>query len=97
MKIVDFFTSGEDLYCSVICDCSFDNDEPLYVSMRPDYVSRCPKCGKGYRPEMRVFQYEKNETDANYAEWTSLLKTMEKYKEFHGHPEKFLEAKRGEK
>ena len=49
--------SHEDTTCYVLCKCGED---------LPDIVSnykiiRCPKCGRGYKTEFKVWLYEKNE------------------------------------
>jgi len=77
MKIVDFNISGEDLHCDVTCDCTNDWDDVHTVGMKPDYIERCPHCGKGYRPELVVYQYEKDEKDERYSEWADLIKRLD--------------------
>ena len=52
-------TSGEDPTCGVICDCDMQSN--LWVS---DYeIVKCPACGKGYKTEFVVWQYDKDEND----------------------------------
>jgi hypothetical protein len=63
MKKYEGIILSEDETCSIVCVCdpTFDN-KPLdiYGGIR---VTRCPRCGRGYRAEMVVWQYEADEDD----------------------------------
>jgi len=62
MKRSDNMTSSADTQCCLTCDCG----EEFSIS---DYgIFRCPKCGKGYRTEFFVWEYESNETSLEYEE-----------------------------
>jgi len=51
------FISLEDTSCEVYCECGCD--ENIWVSN--DKIIRCPNCGKGYRTEFVVWQYDVDE------------------------------------
>jgi hypothetical protein len=55
------FISGEDTTCAVYCECAASMEESLWVSNYE--IVRCPKCGRGYKTEFVVWQYEPGETD----------------------------------
>lgn len=50
------FFSSEDSTCSVDCECG---ESTLWVSDHE--ITRCPRCGKGYRTEFIVWQFEPDE------------------------------------
>jgi hypothetical protein len=51
------YINAEDTTCIVMCECGLESKH-----MISDYeIYRCPVCGKGYRVEFVVWQYEKNE------------------------------------
>lgn len=50
---------AQDATCEVCCPCG----ESVWVSDTD--VVRCPKCGKGYKTEFVVWEYELGEEDAN--------------------------------
>jgi hypothetical protein len=53
-----------DTTCAVYCDCDpslWDKGEDLWVS--DSGIVRCPYCGKGYKTEFIVWQYEADEID----------------------------------
>ena len=54
---------SEDPTCAVVCECGHgvNSHETLWVS--DDEIIRCPKCGKGYKTEFVVWQFEKDEGD----------------------------------
>jgi hypothetical protein len=54
----------EDTTCEVYCECVpfEDNEDSLWVSSGE--IVRCPKCGRGYKTEFIVWQYEPGETDS---------------------------------
>lgn len=56
------WVSFEDSTCEVVCECGYGLDEAgLSVS---DYtITRCPRCGRGYKSEFVVWQYAQNEGD----------------------------------
>jgi hypothetical protein len=47
--------TSEDTTCEIVCDCG----KELWIS---DWFLRC-ECGKGYRVEFAVWQYDKDEKD----------------------------------
>ena len=50
----------EDTTCTVVCDCGYGlNEASLFVTDHK--ITRCPKCGRGYKSELIVWQYEKDE------------------------------------
>lgn len=49
------FFYGEDKSCDVKCDCG-----QMFL-IYGDRMNRCPNCGKGYKTEFVVWQYEKDE------------------------------------
>jgi len=53
--------SAEDPTCEVTCICGYGlNETGLWIS---DYeIVRCPKCGRGYKSEFVVWQFEPDET-----------------------------------
>lgn len=54
------YIDGVDQTCWVTCDC----EESTGNFMVSDYqITRCPKCGRGYKVEFVVWQYEPGETD----------------------------------
>ena len=58
------YIGSEDPTCEVYCSCTefATNNDPLWVS---DYeIARCPICGRGYKVEFVVWQYEPGEEDA---------------------------------
>ena len=56
---------SEDTTCSVYCECECWLDDPdaspLFVSSTD--IIRCPHCGRGYKTEFIVWQYEPGEKD----------------------------------
>jgi len=60
------YIDAEDTTCSIYCDCDkslWHKNEYLWVS---DYkIVRCPHCGKGYKTELVVWQFEPDEIDEN--------------------------------
>ena len=55
--------NSEDPTCAVVCECGYglNSHEVLWVDN--DEITRCPKCGKGYKSEFVVWQFEKDESD----------------------------------
>ena len=52
--------SAEDTTCGVTCTCGYGlNESGLWVS--ENEITRCPTCGRGYRTEFVVWQFEKDE------------------------------------
>ena len=48
---------SEDTTCRVMCDCGNRIDDVVSCHR----LTRCPNCGKGYRTEFVVWQYDTNE------------------------------------
>lgn len=56
MKRTEMPIEAEDTTCDVLCECG---ESHLWVS---EYaITRCPVCGRGYKTEFIVWQYEKEE------------------------------------
>jgi hypothetical protein len=63
------YISGEDSTCWITCECGYGlqntgygldyGGNPLFVS--DSGITHCPKCGRGYKSEFVVWQYEPNE------------------------------------
>jgi hypothetical protein len=51
----------EDTTCEIYCDCGYGYGEKELIWASNSEIVRCPKCGKGYKVEFVVWQYEKNE------------------------------------
>ena len=59
------YFEGEDRICWVNCECEASADSFMVC----DYpIIRCPKCGRGYKVEFVVWQFEPDETDEEVAE-----------------------------
>jgi hypothetical protein len=61
MKLEKFEGSywDEDLTCWVTCACGYELDE-----MVSDYkIERCPECGRGYKAQFKMLQYEPEEVN----------------------------------
>ena len=76
--------SSEDTHCFVRCICE-KLWEAEQLSIGDHCVTRCRKCGRGYRTEFSVFVYNPDEKDAvylDYDEWKEdMEESHEKYKE----------------
>ena len=59
MKLSKFNGSyyGEDLTCWVTCECGFELEEMVSDSK----IKICPECGRGYRAQFGINQYEPEE------------------------------------
>jgi len=64
-KVFDGTTFYEDDTLAVVCECG---EEPFVGSFN---IYRC-KCGRGYRTEMTVWQYDMGEDDARFANEKSI-------------------------
>lgn len=53
-----YFTH-EDPTCYVLCECGFDIREIV----SDHKMVRCPQCGRGYKTEFVVWQFEPDEKD----------------------------------
>lgn len=59
--------SGEDTTCGVQCECDESTGKPeLWVSNYE--IIRCPYCGRGYKTEFVVWQYDPDEEESNKSE-----------------------------
>lgn len=50
-------TTDEDLSCAITCVCG--DKVPLWIP--GEQIARCPNCGRGYKTELIIWVYEKNE------------------------------------
>lgn len=75
MKPIDVNQSGTDDCCSIDCECGQGDD----ISVCGGLVKRCPSCGKGYRTDLIVYQYEPDERDAEYEEWEESHRRSEEW------------------
>jgi hypothetical protein len=57
------FGSSVDTQCFIECVCWHNNKE---MSISDTWITRCPQCGRGYRTEFRIIEYEKHEFDHQY-------------------------------
>jgi len=56
-SILGGWISHEDTTCAVMCECGYE-----FNRMISDWnIERCPTCGKGYKVEFVVWQYDENE------------------------------------
>ena len=52
--------SAQDTTCEVACTCGYGlNERGLWIS--ENEITRCPKCGRGYRVDFVVWQFEPDE------------------------------------
>jgi len=68
--------SGEDEHCYVVCPCSPEYDNQF--SINSAWVTRCPKCGRGFRTELAVYVYNPGEKDPEILdkdEWDAQMKS----------------------
>ncbi len=56
MKKTEMPIEAEDTTCDVLCECL---EEHLWIS--DSEIKRCSKCGRGYKTEFVVWQYEAGE------------------------------------
>ena len=56
--------SGEDETVSVDCPCGSRWDEGIWTGSA--WVTRCPKCNRGYRTEIILWVYNPDEQDPAY-------------------------------
>ena len=59
-------TSGEDEYCGVKCICAGSWGWQPDLSATSGWVTRCPKCNRGYRTEFILWVYNPDEKDPAY-------------------------------
>jgi hypothetical protein len=62
---------SQDTHCSVNCDCGGE----LFIG--DSYITRC-KCGKGYRSQFDLVQYEVGELDPEHQEQSVIDEKLEK-------------------
>ncbi len=62
MKQTELTIMAEDDTCYVWCPCGW---EPFIAG---GHVYRCPNCGRGYRADFVVYEYEPGEVDAEHTD-----------------------------
>jgi hypothetical protein len=57
MKEYEDYLQSVDDTCWINCECG-----ELHIFVTGSDISRCPKCGRGYRVEFKVWEFEKDES-----------------------------------